>query len=153
MFNTCSWEPTHRYLTNTGGGYRLGGANFSHTTPRPSQPAIYTIHLKAPPSLKLNHIPPTKLKFKFKEHMAATWSSDHSAIYGGLLLCLGIANDLSLPIGFTRIDRKVILMQLGHQINSYNLMHIQESQLKYKDKQSSKAVVRCTGVCLDPNLS
>jgi hypothetical protein len=59
--------------------------------------------------------------------MAATWTSDHSAIYRNLHLHLAIANDLSLAIGFTRIDQKVTLMQLGHQFNSYNLMHIQES--------------------------
>jgi hypothetical protein len=39
-FNTCSWRPTHQSLTNTGGGYNLGGAIFSHTTPRLSQPAV-----------------------------------------------------------------------------------------------------------------
>jgi hypothetical protein len=59
--------------------------------------------------------------------MAATWSSEHLAIYRDLHLRLAIANDLSLAIGLTRIDRKVILMQLGHQFNSYTLMHIQES--------------------------
>jgi hypothetical protein len=59
--------------------------------------------------------------------MAATWSSDHSAIYRSLHLHLVIANDLSLVIGVTRIDRKVIVMQLGYQFNSYNLIHIQES--------------------------
>jgi hypothetical protein len=59
--------------------------------------------------------------------MAATWSSDHLAIYRGLQLCLAIANDLSLTIGSTRIDPKVTLMQLGHQFNSYNLMYIQKS--------------------------
>jgi hypothetical protein len=59
--------------------------------------------------------------------MAATWSFDHSAIYRDLYIRLAIANDLSLAIGFTRIDQKVTLMQLGHQFNSYNLMHIQES--------------------------
>jgi hypothetical protein len=37
-----------------------------------------------------------------------------------------IANKLSLAIRFTRIDRKVILMRLGHQSNSYNLMRNQE---------------------------
>jgi hypothetical protein len=58
--------------------------------------------------------------------MAATWSSDHSAIYRNLHPSLAIANDLSLALGFTWIDRKVTLMQLGHQFNSYNLMHIQE---------------------------
>jgi hypothetical protein len=59
--------------------------------------------------------------------MAAPWSSDHSAIYRGLHLRLAIANDLSLAIWFTRIDQKVILMQLGYQFNSYNLLHIHVS--------------------------
>jgi hypothetical protein len=80
--------------------------------------------------------------------MTAMWSFEHSTIYRGLLLRLAIANELSLTIGFTRIDRKVILMQLRHQSNSYNLMHIQESYLRYKDKQISRIVVRCTGACL-----
>jgi hypothetical protein len=59
--------------------------------------------------------------------MAVTWSFDHSAIYCSLHLHLAIANDLSLVIGVTRIDRKVLVMQPGYQFNSYNLMHIQES--------------------------
>jgi hypothetical protein len=59
--------------------------------------------------------------------MAATWSFDHSAIYHKLHLRLAITNDLSLAIGFTRIDQKVTIMQLGHQFDSYNLMHIKES--------------------------
>jgi hypothetical protein len=59
--------------------------------------------------------------------MATTWSFEHSAIYRSLPLRLATANDLSLVIGVTRIDRKVILMQVGYQFNSYNLMHIQES--------------------------
>jgi hypothetical protein len=126
-FNTCSQRPPHRSLTDTGGGYNLGGANFSHTTLQPSQPVVSTFHLRAPPDLQFNHIPPIKLKFKFKDPMTATWSSNHSAIYRGLHLCLAKANDLFLVIGFTRIDRKVILMQLGYQFNSYNLMHIQIS--------------------------
>jgi hypothetical protein len=58
--------------------------------------------------------------------MATTWSSDHSAIYHSLHLRLAIANDLSLAIGVTRIDRKVMVMQLGYQFNSYHLMHIEE---------------------------
>jgi hypothetical protein len=36
--------------------------------------------------------------------MAATWSSDHSAIYCNLHLHLAIANDLSLAIGFISVD-------------------------------------------------
>jgi hypothetical protein len=59
--------------------------------------------------------------------MAAMWSSNHSAIYRSLHLCLAIANDLSLAIRVRTIDQKVIVMQLGYQINSYNLMHMQES--------------------------
>jgi hypothetical protein len=58
--------------------------------------------------------------------MVATWSSDRSAIYHSLHLCLAIANDLSLARGVTRIDWKIIEMQLGYQFNSYNQMHIQE---------------------------
>jgi hypothetical protein len=45
--------------------------------------------------------------------MADTWSFDHLAIYRSLHLCLTIANDLSLVIGVTRIDRKVTVIQLG----------------------------------------
>jgi hypothetical protein len=53
MLNTCSRGPTHRSLTDTGGGYSLGGAGFPHISPRPSQPAVSTFHLRAPPSLRL----------------------------------------------------------------------------------------------------
>jgi hypothetical protein len=59
--------------------------------------------------------------------MCATWFSDHLAIYHNLHLCLVIANDPSLAIGFIKIDQKVTLMQQEHQFNYYNLMHIQES--------------------------
>jgi hypothetical protein len=58
--------------------------------------------------------------------MVATWSFDHLVIYHGLHLCLAIANDLSLAIAVTRIDRKVTIIQLGYQFISYNLVHIQE---------------------------
>jgi hypothetical protein len=36
MFNTCSRGPTYLSLTDTGGGYNLGGAGFPHHTPCPS---------------------------------------------------------------------------------------------------------------------
>jgi hypothetical protein len=68
--------------------------------------------------LQFNHIPPSKPKLSLRKPMAATWSSDHSAIYHNLHLRLVIANDLSLAIGFTRIDQKIILMHLEHQSNS-----------------------------------
>jgi hypothetical protein len=48
-FKTCSRGPTYRSLTNTGRGYNLGGTSFPHTTPWPSQPAVSTFHLRAPP--------------------------------------------------------------------------------------------------------
>jgi hypothetical protein len=51
-FNTYSRGPTHQSLTNTGGGYNLGGAGFPHITSRPAQPAISPFHLRAPPSLQ-----------------------------------------------------------------------------------------------------
>jgi hypothetical protein len=58
-FNTCSQGPTHRSLTNTGGGYNLEGAGFPHTTPRPSQLTVSPFHLRAPPGLQFNHRAPT----------------------------------------------------------------------------------------------
>jgi hypothetical protein len=39
-FNTCSRGPIHRFLTDTGGGYNLGGADFPQHSPCPSQPTI-----------------------------------------------------------------------------------------------------------------
>jgi hypothetical protein len=126
-FNTCSQGPTHQYLIDTGGGYNLEGVGFPHTTTRYSQLTVSTFHRRAPVGLQFNQILPTKPKFKFKEPMAAMWSSDHSVIYHNLHLRLAIANSLSLATGFTRIDQKFTLMQLGHQFNSYNLIRIQES--------------------------
>jgi hypothetical protein len=140
--------PTDRSLTDIGGGYILGGAGFPYTTPRPSQPMVSTFHLRAPPGLQFNHVLSTKPKFEFKEPMAVMWSSNYSTIYHHLQLHIAIANDLSLAIRSSRIVQKVTLMQLGHQSNSYNLMHIQESQTRYKNKQNSRKVVRCTGTCL-----
>jgi hypothetical protein len=52
--------------------------------------------------------------------MAVTWFFDHSAIYRSLYLRLAIANDLSLVIGVTRIDKKVVVMQRMYQFNSYD---------------------------------
>jgi hypothetical protein len=126
-FNICSRGPTQRSLTDIGGGYSLGGAGFPHTTPRPSQPVVSNFHLRALPGHQFNQELPNKPKFEFNDPMIATWSFNHLIIYHGLHLHLAIANKLSLAIGFTRIDRKVILIQLGYPSNSYNLMHTQES--------------------------
>jgi hypothetical protein len=59
-FNTCSWGPTHRYLTDTGGGYILEGVGLPYTTPRPSQPVISTFHLGVLPGLQFNQVSSTK---------------------------------------------------------------------------------------------
>jgi hypothetical protein len=127
MFNTCSQGPTHLSLTDTDGGYNLGGVDFLHHTPHPSQPTALRLPSKGLAWSLVYKIPPTNLKFKIKEHMAVTWSSDHTTIYHGLHLCLAKAIGLTLAIGFIMMDQKVILMHVGHQFNSYNLMHIQES--------------------------
>jgi hypothetical protein len=47
-FNTYSWGISHRSLTDTGGGYNVGGTGFSHITPWPFQPAASTFRLRAP---------------------------------------------------------------------------------------------------------
>jgi hypothetical protein len=47
-FNTCSYGPTHRSLTDTGGGYSPEGAGFPHTTPLPSQLMILPFAPKGP---------------------------------------------------------------------------------------------------------
>jgi hypothetical protein len=64
-FNTCSWGPTHRCLTDTGRGYSLEGASFPHTTPRPSLPTASPFHLRAPPGLQFIQILSTKPDFEF----------------------------------------------------------------------------------------
>jgi hypothetical protein len=55
-FNTCSRGPTHRFLTDISEGYNFRGAGFPRTTPRPSQPAVSTFHLRVPLSLRLSKI-------------------------------------------------------------------------------------------------
>jgi hypothetical protein len=63
MFNICSRGPTHRSLTDTGGGYNLRGAGLPRTTPWPYQPAVSPFHLRAPPGLQFNQVLITKPKF------------------------------------------------------------------------------------------
>jgi hypothetical protein len=107
---------------------------------------------KGLPGLKLIiSIKPLPIKSKSPRRQVTSMPLD---LYQTQQLCLAITNDLSLAIGITRIDRKQILMQLGHQSNSYDLMHKQESQpRRFKDKQNLRIVVRCTGACLDLKLS
>jgi hypothetical protein len=53
-FNACSWGPAHQSLTDTGRGYNLGSAGFSHITPRSFQPTVFTFHLRAPLGLRVS---------------------------------------------------------------------------------------------------
>jgi hypothetical protein len=79
-FNTCSRGPTHRSLTDTGGGYSLEGVGFPHTTPQPSQLTVSPFHLRAPPSLQFNQDLSTKLEFEFKVtygHHMVFWPLGH----------------------------------------------------------------------------
>jgi hypothetical protein len=99
-FNTCSWGPTERSLIDTGGGYNLGGAGFPHTHSPTFPTSCPHFPLVAPPGLHFNQFLAKRPKcWVFKEHMAAMWSFDHSAIYRSLHLCLAIANDLSVVEG------------------------------------------------------
>jgi hypothetical protein len=61
-FNTYSWRPTYRSLTDLGGGYNLGGAGL----PRTHSPTFPTscVHfpIRAPPGLQFNQTLSTKPK-------------------------------------------------------------------------------------------
>jgi hypothetical protein len=78
--------PTDQSLTDTGGGYNLRGAGFSYHTTRPSQPMVSTFHLRVPPDLQLNKIPPLDPNFKIKNlwpprGLPTTRSSTEATIY------------------------------------------------------------------------
>jgi hypothetical protein len=47
-FNGCSRGPTHRSLTDIGGGYNLRGAGFPHHTHRRSRPTVIHYPHKGP---------------------------------------------------------------------------------------------------------
>jgi hypothetical protein len=59
-FNTCSWGPTHRSLTDTGEGYNLGGAGSPHTHSLTFPTSCLHFPLRAPPSLQFNQVLSTK---------------------------------------------------------------------------------------------
>jgi hypothetical protein len=62
MFNTCSQGLTHRSLTDTGGGYNLGGAGFPCTHFRTFPTSCLLFPLVAPPGLHFNQVLTTKSK-------------------------------------------------------------------------------------------
>jgi hypothetical protein len=56
-FNTCSWGPTERSLTDTGGGYNLKGAGLPHTHSPTFPTSCLPFPLVAPPGLQFNQVP------------------------------------------------------------------------------------------------
>jgi hypothetical protein len=56
-FNTCSWGPTERSLTDTGGGYNLEGAGLTHTHSPTFLTSCLPFPLVAPSGLKFNQAP------------------------------------------------------------------------------------------------
>jgi hypothetical protein len=101
VFNRHRWELPHRNL-------RIATALF--------QP--FPFECSTGPPIWLHPVPIlSDINHRFqgsslKGHVAATWSSNHLAIYCNLHLRLAIANELSLAIRSTRVDWKVSLMQL-----------------------------------------
>jgi hypothetical protein len=54
-FNTCSHGPTHRSLTDTGGGYNLGGVSFPRTHSPTFSTSCLPFPIVAPSGLYFNH--------------------------------------------------------------------------------------------------
>jgi hypothetical protein len=66
-FNTCPRGPTHRSLTDTGGGYNLEGVGFSYTTHRHFVPTVSPFHLRARSVSNLTKNLTQDPRFKFKK--------------------------------------------------------------------------------------
>jgi hypothetical protein len=65
-FNTCSPQPAHWSLNNTGGGYNLEGAGLPHHTPRPSQPMVLYLPPKGPTWSQVNNTTSKRAKGESK---------------------------------------------------------------------------------------
>jgi hypothetical protein len=96
-FNTCSQGPTHRSLTDTGGGYN---------------------HLRASPGLRLSNI-------NIASRKNVIWNNFHRLmvfrpldIYQSLYLRLAMANVIQILAMSSRVTRKVFIMHTV-PINSY----------------------------------
>jgi hypothetical protein len=62
-FNTCSWWPTERSLTDTGGGYNLVGAGLPHIHSPTFPTSCLPFPLVAPLGLHFNQVLTTEPKF------------------------------------------------------------------------------------------
>jgi hypothetical protein len=92
-FNTYSRGLTHRSLSDTGGGYNLGGASLSHHTPRPSQLMVLCFPPKAPAQSRVKH--PTITSWTKEEQtlnlVSGSLHSTSTAIYH-LIIALLMVN-------------------------------------------------------------
>jgi hypothetical protein len=93
-FNTCSQGLTHWSLTNTGGGYNLGGASLPHHTSQSSQPTVSTFHLKVSPGLRLNiqQLPAELKRSNPKSHEWGSLYSTSTAIYHLIIALLMVSH-------------------------------------------------------------
>jgi hypothetical protein len=95
-FNTCSRGATYRSLTDTCGGYNLGGGDFPHHTPRPSQPMILNFLPNGPAwyqVIQSQHKPQVKLMWNTYCRLVAFRSL---SVYWSLYLCLVMTNILQI---------------------------------------------------------
>jgi hypothetical protein len=72
-FNTCSRGPIHRSLTDTGGGYNIGGVDFPYHTVRPSQPTVLHFSPKGPTRYQVIHSTITNWTWKGRNPKSRMW--------------------------------------------------------------------------------
>jgi hypothetical protein len=86
-FNTYSQGPTYRSLTDTGGGYSLGGVGLPHTHSLTFPTSYLHFPLVAPPGLHFNQVLTTKPKYRVLKNLwpphglSITWPSTVAYIY------------------------------------------------------------------------
>jgi hypothetical protein len=119
-FNTCSRGPTHRSLTNTGGGYNLRGAGLPHHTHRPSQLMVLHFPPKGPTRSQVKH--PTITNWTIEEKtlnlVSGSLHSTSTAIYHLSIALLMVTHQ---EIGSIRMNKKVNLNATTVTYNSYKL--------------------------------
>jgi hypothetical protein len=119
MFNTCSWGPTHRSLTDTGRAYNLGGTGLPHHTPRPSQPTVLRFSPNGPVRSQVNQPIITNWIKEETNTKSCEWDPPLDFYYN-----LASRHELMIlhqVIGLTRLNKKVDLNATTTPYNSYKL--------------------------------
>jgi hypothetical protein len=90
-FKTCSRWPIHRSLTDTDRGYNLGGVDFPHHTPRPSQLMVLRFSPKGPIRSQIihQHKPLVKVMWSIYYQRVVFWPL---GIYRSLYIYLTMSN-------------------------------------------------------------